>query len=179
MVDVLWSLPDLDTAGAAKAAYGELGVEWLECPLIAEDLDGHVRLQRLPGAPIALGEHFHSRFDSTPWLERRALDVFQPDIGRTGISDGLRQISRAERAGIAVTPHMGSGLDVFQAATLQVAALCPARHLSEFQAGLADRLGDALDSAWHFVDGSFRLPEVPGIGVTVDEAALRAHVVTA
>jgi galactonate dehydratase len=177
MVDVLWSLPDLDTAGTAKAAYGELGVEWLECPMIAEDLEGHLRLQRLPGAPIALGEHFHSRFDSTPWLEQRALDVFQPDIGRTGISDGLRQITRAERAGIAVTPHMGSGLDVFQAATLHVAALCPPSHLSEFQAGLADRLGDALDSAWHLVDGSFRLPEVPGIGVSVDEAALRAHVV--
>ena len=177
MVDVLWSLPDLDAAARAKAAYGELGVEWLECPMLPEDLEGHVSLQRLPGAPIALGEHVHTRFDSGPWLARRALDVFQPDMGRTGISDGLRQIALARDAGIAVTPHMGSGLDVFQAATLHVAATCPDSHLAEFQAGLAGRAPEAIQSAWRFADGAFHLPEQPGIGVEVDEAVLRGMVV--
>lgn len=177
MVDVLWSLPDLETAAHAKAVYGELAVEWLECPMIPEDLAGHLHLQRRPGAPIALGEHVHTRFDSGPWLEQRALDVFQPDVGRTGISDALRQIGLARDAGIAVTPHMGSGLDVFQAATLHVAAVCADSHLCEFQAGLAGRVPDAITTTWRFEGGAFHLPDAPGIGIEVDEAALAAHVV--
>jgi D-galactarolactone cycloisomerase len=177
MVDVLWSFSEVEPAAAAKRAYGELGAEWLECPLLPEDLAGHRALQVLPGAPIALGESFHTRFEATPWLEGRALDVFQPDVGRTGISDILRQMRLAEAHRIAVTPHMGGALDLFQAATLHVAAACAGARLCEYQAGLAGRLGAAIDSGWRYEAGAFRLPERPGLGVEVDLEALARFVV--
>ncbi|MEZ5858325.1 MAG: hypothetical protein R3D28_04875 [Geminicoccaceae bacterium] len=63
---------------------------------------------------------------------------------------------------------MGSGLDIFQAATLQFAAICNDGPLTELQGGLSSRLGDAVDSGWHFADGGFRLPDRPGIGIEVD-----------
>ncbi|MCB9969471.1 MAG: hypothetical protein H6852_17775 [Geminicoccaceae bacterium] len=100
---------------------------------------GHRRpsaVARTAGAPIALGEHFHTSFEVAPWLEPRALDVLQPDIGRTGISNALQQRLMALAAGIDVTPHMGSGLDIFQAATLQFAAICNDGPLTELQGGL-------------------------------------------
>jgi galactonate dehydratase len=177
MVDVLWSFTDLEDAAAAKRAYGELGAEWLECPLLPEDLAGHRALRVLPGAKIALGESFHTRFEAAPWLEGRALDVFQPDAGRTGITEALRQMRLADACGIAVTPHMGGALDLFQAATLHVAAGCGAELLCEYQAGLAGRLGAALDSGWRYAGGAFRLPERPGLGVEVDLEALAPFVV--
>ena len=31
--------------------------------------------------PIALGERLYSRFDFRPYLERRAMDIAQPDVG--------------------------------------------------------------------------------------------------
>jgi len=167
MVDVLWSFEDLESAAEAKAAYGALGATWLECPMLPEDLEGHVRLGHRPGAPVALGEAFHTRFEARPWLERGAVQVFQPDVGRTGIGDGRRQLDLARRAGIPVTPHMGSGLDLFQAATLHFAAACGEEHLAEYQAGLAGRLGDAVDSAWRYESGGFALPDRPGTGVEV------------
>jgi galactonate dehydratase len=178
MVDVLWSFGELEQAAAAKRAYGELGAEWLECPLLPEDLAGHRALQARPGAPIALGESFHTRFEAAPWLEQRALDVFQPDVGRTGISELLRQRRLAEAHGIAVTPHMGGALDLFQAATLHVAAACGGALLCEYQAGLAGRLGSAIDSGWRYRDGAFRLPERPGLGVEVDLEALAPFVIS-
>lgn len=177
MVDVLWSFETVDVAAEAKAAYGARGAVWLECPLPPEDLAGHVALSRRPGAPVALGESFHTRFESDPWLAEGAIQVFQPDVGRTGISDGLRQLRRARDAGIPVTPHMGSGLDLFQAATLGFAAACGDEHLQEFQAGLAGRLGDAVDSAWRVVDGAFALPDRPGVGVEIDLERLADSIV--
>jgi D-galactarolactone cycloisomerase len=172
MVDLLWSCPDLDAAARAKAAYGELGTEWLECPLLPEDLDGHRRLRPMSGAPIALGEHLHTTHDALAWLEAGALDVYQPDVGRTGISDAQRQVALAKARGIPSTPHMGSGLDIFQAATLHFAAACGPDLLTEYQAALAGRLEGAVTSAWAFADGAFHLPDRPGLGIEVDETAL-------
>jgi D-galactarolactone cycloisomerase len=178
MVDVLWSLPSLEAAAYAKARYHEQGAQWLECPLPPEDLDSHRQLAALPGTAVALGEHLHTRFEAAPWLTAGALQVFQPDVGRTGVSDMLRQTALAKSCDVPMTPHMGSGLDIFQAATLQVAAaLGDPSLLTEFQAGLSGRLGDAVRSAWAFADGGFRLPDEPGIGIAVDEAALARFVV--
>ena len=167
---------EIEEAAAAKLAYGEHGAEWLECPLLPEDLAGHQALRVLPGARIALGESFHTRFESAPWLEGRALDVFQPDVGRTGITETLRQMRVADAGGIAVTPHMGGALKLFQA-TLHVAAACGSELLCEYQAGLAGRLGAALDSGWRYEAGAFRLPDRPGLGVEVDLEALAPFVV--
>ena len=145
--------------------------------MLPEDLEGHVELAVADGAPIALGEHFRQLRQVAPWLTRGAVDVIQPDVGRTGFVEGLRIRDAARAAGIAMTPHMGSSFDVMHAATLQLAACCDADLPCEYQAGLAGRLGDALRSDWQVVDGAFVPPETPGLGITIDESALQAYVV--
>ena len=213
MVDTLWMCRG-DDGRRAKALFGDLGVRWLECPLQPEDLAGHRQLAGEPGAPIALGEHFRTHYQTADWFgPPPALDVYQPDIGRTGLSDGLRQIETAQAAGVPSTPHMGSGLHVFQSATLHFATACwnggptngrPAHgltdstpgsadeaggmlsaapgsevpYLQEYQAGLAQR-GDLVGrTSWQYADGAFELPEVPGLGVEIDEEALARYTVT-
>jgi L-alanine-DL-glutamate epimerase-like enolase superfamily enzyme len=73
---------------------------------------------------------------------------------------------------------MGGALDLFQAATLHVAAACGGALLCEYQAGLAGRLGSAIASGWRYRDGAFRLPERPGLGVEVDLEALAPFVIS-
>ena len=177
MVDTLWMCRG-DDGRRAKAMFGDLGARWLECPLQPEDLHGHRDLAREPGSPIALGEHFRTHYQTEAWFESPlALDVYQPDIGRTGLSDGLRQITQAGDAGVPSTPHMGSGLHVFQAATLHFATACGDEYLQEYQAGLAER-GDLIgDTSWRYADGSFDLPDTPGLGVRIDEEALAGYAV--
>ncbi len=177
MVDTLWMCRG-DTARLAKQRFGELGARFLECPLQPEDLDGHRELHKEPGAPIALGEHFRTHYQTQAWFdEPRALDVYQLDIGRTGLSDGLRQVRAASAAGIPSTPHMGSGLAVFQAATLHFAATCGDEYLQEYQAGLAERAQLVADTAWTYIDGGFCLPDRPGLGVDIDEDAVARYMV--
>lgn len=177
MVDTLWMCSE-EGAVTAKKEYGERNVRFFECPLQPEDLAGHQRLTTQPGAPIALGEHFRTRYQVEPWLASPlSMDVYQPDIGRTGISDFIKQRDMAAAAGIPTTPHMGSGVSIFQAATLQCAAISSPEFLQEFQGGMSDKLGDAGDTAWQYSDGMFRLPDRPGVGADLDEAAIEPFIV--
>jgi galactonate dehydratase len=174
MVDVLWSYDTIAAAAEARRLLGERQVRWLECPLIPEDLEAHRALGGGDGAPVALGEHFFTHHQSLPWFRAKALSVFQPDMGRTGISGGLRQAGMAREHGISVTPHMGSGSPIVQAAALQFwAAITPALPC-EYQLELASVLAGAVDSAWHLEGGAFALPSRPGLSVEVDEAGLAA-----
>ena len=177
MVDVLW-MCDFGSAVELKRELGDRGATFFECPMQPELLDDHRRLVALPGAPIALGEHFRTSYQVRDWLvDSPALDVFQPDIGRTGVSDFIRQRDMALDAGVPTTPHMGNGLSVFQAATLHCAAVSSAELLQEFQSGLSALVTDACETAWTLQDGEFRLPEVPGLGVEVRESELARYLV--
>lgn len=175
MVDALWSFETVTEAALARRALGERGVRWLECPLIPEDLEAHLELAAGGGTPVALGEHFFTHHQSLPWLKAGALSVFQPDLGRAGLSNGLHQAKLARAHGVAVTPHMGNGSAVGQAAALHFWAASRCEFPCEFQFDLADVLPDAFDTAWTFAKGGFAVPTRPGLGVEVDEAAIRAN----
>ncbi len=176
MVDTLW-MCDLRSAKLAKLEFGDRSVRFFECPLQPEDLAGHRSLAVEPGAPIALGEHFRTRYQLIDWLQTPpSFDIYQPDIGRTGISDFMRQRDLTRDAGLPVTPHMGNGAAVFQAATLQCAALSSPEFLQEFQGGLSSLLQDAAQTQWEIHEGVFRLPDAPGVGVTIDEKALDRYI---
>ena len=177
--DALWTLDAADVAREAKAALGRLGARWLECPMLPENFDGHASLRSQPGAPIALGEHFRTDLQAAPWLAAPALDILQPDIGRTGfvMAARMRRAAAVSPKPVAVTPHMGGALDIMQAATLQFAATCDTALPCEYQAGLARRLPGVIRTEWARESGGFRVPDVPGLGVAVDETALQAFIV--
>jgi galactonate dehydratase len=174
MADALWSYECVEEAAVARAALSQRDVAWLECPLPPEDLDAHVALAGGSGTPVALGEHFFTARQSIPWFEAGALHVFQPDICRTGLSDGMRQAAAARARGIAVTPHMGSGSPVLQAAALQFASAARSDLPVEFQRDLAALGNGAFRSAWMLEHGTFTLADAPGLGVDVDPEKVAA-----
>lgn len=177
MVDTLWmcTLPD---AIQAKNEFGDRNLRFFECPLQPEDIAGHATLHEAVGAPIAIGEHFRTTYQMSDWLTPTPIfDVYQPDIGRTSISDFIRQRDLAYAANIPVTPHMGNGVSVFQAATLQCAAVSSPDLLQEFQGGLSNLLQHASDTGWQLNEGQFHLPDRPGIGETINENDIEPHIV--
>ena len=176
MVDTLW-MCSLADAIVAKREFGDRNLRFFECPLQPEDLAGHATLHKADGAPIALGEHFRTAYQLNDWLMPPVLDVYQPDIGRTSISDFVRQRDLAYSSGIPATPHMGNGVSVFQAATLQCAAVSSSELLQEFQGGLSNLLRDASNTGWSLEGGAFRLPDRPGLGVLIDETQLEPYIV--
>ena len=177
MIDTLW-MCNLQDAIDAKREFGARGLRFFECPLQPEDLAGHRRLYRAEGSPIALGEHIRTSYQIADWLiPNPVFDIYQPDIGRTGISDYIRQHDLASSRDLPVTPHMGNGVSVFQAATLQCAAVATPQLLQEFQGGLSNLLRDASDTGWQIADGAFKLPDRPGLGVSIDEDGIEPYIV--
>jgi galactonate dehydratase len=177
MADSLWSVTDPDAARPIAAALAERRLGWWECPLVPEDLEGHVALHADAGLPLALGEHFFTRHQLRDWLARPAFDILQPDIGRTGLAGGVEMAGMARAAGRSVTPHMGTGSPVVQAAALSFHAAVAADHLCEFQMELSALCPEVFDSGWRRAGGEIRAEGGAGIGVAVDEAALRARCV--
>lgn len=172
-VDALWRL---DEKSALRFAHrlAEHRVGWLEAPLAPEDLDGHQRLALQSPIPIALGESYRTAYEFLPFLKAGAVHVLQPDIGRTGITEGMRIGNLAQAFHKPVALHLSIALGPQFAAALQVASTlsnlcyveCNPRVLAV--ANRFSRMGGACFGA-----GGFSLPESSGIGVSMDEDELQ------
>ncbi|WP_280422271.1 galactonate dehydratase [Nocardia carnea] len=130
--------------------------------------------------PIATGERLYSRTEFLPVLES-GIAIVQPDLSHAGgISEVRRIASLAETFGALLAPHCPLG-PLALAASLQVALATPNFLLQEqsigihYNEGSAELLDYVLDRApFEFVDGHIERWDAPGLGVTVDEAAVRA-----
>ena len=116
-----------------------------------------------------MGEHFRTHYQVSSWFKNNALNIFQPDIGRTGFSNALKQLKMSIKSNIQVTPHMGMGSPVFQAATLHFSSICENNYLQEYQAGLANNLDKLVKTSWKYDKGYLKMPQKPGLGVEIDE----------
>jgi len=176
--------PDLAIGVDAHWAYTlpqaeRLGLEldrrhawFLEAPLAPEDVQGHRSLGERIVTPVAVGETLRNRFEFADWLDRRAMDLCQPDVARTGITEALEVASLAAAAHLRVAPHHSVGLGVALAAGLQFAAAIENLEVFEFQPTTLPHANRILAEPVQLDGSSFRLPESPGLGVAVDEQAV-------
>lgn len=84
-------------------------LRWLEEPLPPYDLEGYAELKRaFPTMPIATGEDHHGRHAFRQLVERRCVDILQPDLRWCGgLTEGLKIYAIGEAAGIPTIPHAG------------------------------------------------------------------------
>ncbi|MFD8386113.1 galactonate dehydratase [Streptomyces sp. NPDC059679] len=129
--------------------------------------------------PIATGERLYSRTDVLPAL-RAGVAVLQPDLSHAGgISEVRRIASLAETFDIPIAPHCPLG-PVSLAAGLQIAFATPNFLIQEQSIGIhyndgAELLDYVVDrEVFRFHDGHLARPTAPGLGIEVDERAVRA-----
>jgi D-arabinonate dehydratase/D-galactarolactone cycloisomerase len=166
---------DLALARAAGRMMEEEGVIWLEEPLMPEDLRGYTRLAAALDLRVALGECLCNRWISNDFLAAGAVDLIQPDVSRAGgISESKRISDLAEIYGVPFAPHVSIGTAIYMAASLQWAAAGPNLMICEWPLEGSVLGDDVLRKPFSFEDGFVRVPEGPGLGIDIDEAALRA-----
>jgi len=79
---------------------------WLEEPFVPDDLTSYAKLREETSIPIAGGEHEYTRYGFRDIIERKAMDIIQPDLRRCGgFTEGRRIAALASAAGVAVIPH--------------------------------------------------------------------------
>lgn len=173
-VDAHWrySVPEAIQLGEALEP---MGLGFLEAPTAPEDVRGQAEITRSLVTAVAGGEEFRTRWEFKDRFVARAWDIVQPDVGRMGITEARKVASMAEAFGLPVALHLGVGLGVYIAASLQVAAALPNFHSIEFQPtqlAIANRL---LSSPILNDQGAYEVPEAPGIGVEFSEDKLAPH----
>ena len=159
-----------------------LGLLFIEEPLLSENPEGLAQLARITSTPIALGERLYSRWDFKPCFESGAVDIIQPDLSHAGGLLECRKIAAmAEAYDVAVAPHCPLG-PLALASCLQLAACTPNVAIQEMSLGIHYNVGHDLlnfvtdPEVLTPVDGFLPIPGKPGLGVTIDEQAVReAH----
>jgi galactonate dehydratase len=150
----------------------------VEEPLVPEHTHLLGDLVRGTTVPVATGERLYDRADFLPALTA-GVTVVQPDLSHAGgISEVRRIAALAETYGALLAPHCPLG-PIALAASLQVALATPNFLIQEQSMGIHYHVGaDLLDyvvdpEPLRIVDGYIRRTEGPGLGITVDEEAVR------
>ena len=83
----------------------KLNFLWFEEPINKDDIEGYIQLNASVDMPISGGEQLTTLAQFVPYIDKRAYDIVQPDVGEAGITECLRISKYAENNGIKVIPH--------------------------------------------------------------------------
>ncbi len=167
-VDALWRLTP-ETAVEFGREMDSRRALWLEAPLPPEDPVAHGCLARALRTPIALGESYRTRFELAPFFRERAVGVLQPDLGRCGITEGLRLAALAAEHGVPVVPHISIASGPQIAAALHYAAALDNCDLAEYNPQVLSVANRLLREPLGLDDGAYAVPSSPGLGIEVLE----------
>jgi L-alanine-DL-glutamate epimerase-like enolase superfamily enzyme len=154
-------------------------LRWLEEAVIPDDIHGYAELKSRTSIPIAGGEHEHTIYGFRQLLEARAVDYIQFDTNRVGGLTQARKIAAlAEAHSIPVVPHAG------QMHNYHVVMASLNSPIAEFFPPVDVEVGNEL--FWYIFDGEPKPKDgyidldenTPGLGLTVNEAALKQFHVT-
>jgi L-alanine-DL-glutamate epimerase-like enolase superfamily enzyme len=166
MVDanMKWSV---DQAVKVARALAGFDLVWLEEPTIPDDVDGHVRVLRDGGLPIAAGENLHTLYEFRAVLAAGAVTYPEPDVCNVGGMTVFRKVGAlAEAHNLPLTSHGAHDL------TVHLMAAAPNRTYMEAHGfGLERYLAEPLE----ITDGVAVAPDRPGHGLTFDFDALEQH----
>ena len=153
----------------------DFGVTWFEEPLSPDLIDDFVALRRLALLPISGGEVLTRRQAFTPWLERGAFDIVQPDVTKVGgITESRRIAEAANERGVRYIPH-GWNTAVGLACDLQLASAFATTDRVEYIIG-SPYVDELKTGGWDLdQDGSLAIPDEPGIGLELDTDAVRRY----
>jgi L-alanine-DL-glutamate epimerase-like enolase superfamily enzyme len=167
MVDATesWTLTEARRTGRALQ---DAGIAWLEDPVHHLDLAGLAELRRALDVPITGGEHLYHLDAFRTLLEARAVDVVILDLARVGGITPWRKIAAlAQSHRVPVCGHVVPEIQIHLLTSI------PNGHLVEY----VPRSEGILEAMPRLESGHLVAPQAPGLGLKLDEAAVRKHTV--
>lgn len=167
---------DFDRAVRLLKRLEPLDIECAEQPLAIWDLDGMAALARATSIPLMADESVATGHSLLDIVKRRAATSAQTKIAKNGGIWRIQKLwSLLAAAGMGINPGNHPSTSV---ATASVAHLCAAwpgpLMAGVFAVGVSGALAeDIVTEPIRPVDGEIVAPTGPGLGVTLDEAAVR------
>jgi L-alanine-DL-glutamate epimerase-like enolase superfamily enzyme len=150
----------VDEAIRAARALRELEPVWLEEPTSPDDVDGHARVLREGGVPVAAGENLHTLYEFRQLIASGGVSFPEPDVTNCGgITVFMKVCHLAEAFNLPVTSHGAHDL------TVHLLAAAPNRSYLEAHGFGLDRF---IAEPIRLEDGRAVAPERPGHGIELD-----------
>jgi L-alanine-DL-glutamate epimerase-like enolase superfamily enzyme len=136
--------------------YQEMGVYWYEEPIVPYDHAGYAQVAEELEIRIAGGENEYTKYAFADLIQRRCVDVVQPDARRAGgVSEWMEIAAIADAAKLPVASHGGGPVD------LQMLLCMP--NAIYMEAGSFKGAGSTLERL-RMVNSAVLAPERPGMG---------------
>jgi L-Ala-D/L-Glu epimerase len=152
----------------------DLDLEFVEQPVMAQDIDGLAMVRQRSRTPIAADQSSRTSHQLLRVIQAQAADIVCSDPGGAGgIGAARRSAAIAENAGLPFIVHSNVEAGIGTAAAVHLAAACvncTYANQTEYQFAAKDVLAQRLVLR----NGSIAVPDGPGLGVTVDEDAVAA-----
>lgn len=146
---------------------------WYEEPVSFRDLNSLVAARQQIHIPVVTGEEVYTKLEFTQVFAQRAADIINPDVCNVGGILELREIAAmAEAHHVAVAPHNYNSTTLGLAATLHAAIGMPNFLITEYFVNFAAVGAEIANTTFAVENGYITLPDTPGLGIELDEAAL-------
>lgn len=154
----------------------EFGLYWMEESCQAEFPDELAQIRREIGVPVVIGEATYTKTGFRPLLEKRSADILNPDVACVGGILELKEIAAmAESFLVAMSPHNYNSTLVALASTVHASATMPNFIITEYFLPFVDFCDTISLNQLKPKNGYIELPTAPGLGIDVDEEALKKH----
>lgn len=168
MLDANNAWSDWRSALAAFRRFEPFGIEWIEEPLMPDDIDGHRRLAERIDVAVAGGEIEATRWGFAQILRAEALDVLQADAAVAGgISEWRKIAETAASFDVPIAPHWFSDLHVHC-----VAAAPNGTWIEHFPDSSILNVTKLFERSLEVVEGRAAVPRESGLGVELKESAV-------
>ena len=171
---------DATAAHAVAKKVEPLNLTWLEEPIPAENVEAYRLISQETSTPIAAGENIYLAYGFRKLLEIGGVDVVMPDLQKCGgLGEGQRIANLANLYYIPFAPHMVASF-LGAMACAHVCATVPNFLLMEWQSyfhtnPMYKEIVTFDEGDW-VKDGFVTVSNKPGIGVDINEEAMKKYV---
>ena len=165
---------DAPTGKRVAAAVEPYRLLWLEEPVPAEDIDAMADIRHSTKTPICCGENLYMRWGFRELLDKQAADIIMPDIQKVGgLSEARKVANLAQTYYIPFAPHcvvspIGTMASAHVCASIPNFLVCEWHWINHLQLWK-----DFVKEGEIISNGYVGVPDRPGIGVEMNEAAAR------
>ena len=140
-----------------------LGLDWIEEPIVYDNLDGYARLASKLKTPLQLGENFYGPRELHRAIQMKACDLVMSDFMRIGgVTGWLKSAAIAAASGVPISTHL------YPEVGAHVMRVSETSHWLEWQ----NWVNPILKQPYDVADGKLHIPAVPGTGLDWDETAI-------
>jgi len=170
MLDVHGRL-NVPTAIAMTEELARFDLSWIEEPTPPESIDALAEVRAKSKVPIAAGERWFEPDRFLEAIEKRAVDILQPDVCHLGGMFETKKVAGLAHARyLPVAPHNPTG-PVMNAMTLHLSASLPNFMIFETVSIDVPWRKELVRETLRFEGGDILVPTAPGLGVELNEAA--------